>query len=82
MTGASAASLGLVDRGLLREGYWADITVFDPQSIGEQATYDDPHQYAVGVSMVVVNGAIVIDGSDHTGELPGRVLRRGSAGVV
>ena len=81
MTGGSAAALGLVDRGLLREGFWADITVFDPQQIGEQATYDDPHQYATGVTTVLVNGTVVIDGGNHTEELPGRVLRRSSGGV-
>ena len=75
-TGASAAALGLVDRGLVREGSWADITVFDPARIIDRATYDDPHQYAVGVSTVLVNGEVVVDGGDHTGALPGRVLRR------
>jgi len=75
-TGASAAALGLAERGVLREGCWADVMVFDPARIAERGTYDDPHQYAVGVSTVVVNGAVVIDGGDHTGALPGRVLRR------
>jgi len=81
MTGGSAAALRLRQRGMLREGYWADITVFDPNEIGEQATYDDPHQYARGISTVVVNGRIVIDGGEHTGELPGKVLRRSPDGV-
>jgi len=76
MTGAAAAALGLRDRGVLREGAWADVTVFDPTLIAERGTYDDPHRYAVGVSTVVVNGEVVIDGGDHTGALPGRVLRR------
>ena len=75
-TGASAAALGLVDRGVLREGYWADVTVFDPSRIAELATYDDPHQYSVGVSTVLVNGEVVLDGGDHTGALPGGVLKR------
>ena len=82
MTGGSAAALGLVDRGILREGFWADITVFDPQHIGEQATYDDPHQYASGVTTVLVNGTVVIDGGNHTEDLPGRVLRRSPGGVI
>ncbi|HZO42100.1 MAG TPA: D-aminoacylase [Methylomirabilota bacterium] len=82
-TGASAAALGLADRGMLREGYWADVTVFDPSRIAELATYDDPHQYSVGVSTVLVNGEVVLDGGDHTGALPGRVLKRnGLASVV
>jgi N-acyl-D-aspartate/D-glutamate deacylase len=76
MTGASAAALGLRDRGLLREGAWADVTVFDPGRIADRGTYDDPHRYAMGVSTVLVNGSVVIDGGDHTGALPGRVLRR------
>src|SRR5262245_12905302 len=75
-TGASAAALGLSDRGVLREGCWADVTIFDPARIAERATYDDPHQYSVGVSTVIVNGEVVLDGGDHTGALPGRVLRR------
>lgn len=75
MTGGAAAALGLADRGTLREGAAADITVFDPATIAERATYDEPHQYATGISTVVVNGEVVIDGGDHTGALPGRVLR-------
>jgi N-acyl-D-amino-acid deacylase len=75
MTGGSAAALGLADRGVLRAGAWADITVFDPATIADQATYDDPHRYASGVSTVVVNGEVVIDGGEHTGALPGKVLR-------
>jgi N-acyl-D-aspartate/D-glutamate deacylase len=76
MTGGSAAALGLVDRGLLQEGYRADVTVFDPTTIAERATYEDPHQYAAGVSTVIVNGVFVIDEGEHTGALPGQVLRR------
>jgi N-acyl-D-aspartate/D-glutamate deacylase len=76
MTGGSADAIGLVDRGRLRGGSWADLTVFDPARIADRATYDDPHQYAVGVSTVLVNGEVVIDGGEHTGALPGRVLRR------
>jgi N-acyl-D-aspartate/D-glutamate deacylase len=76
MTGASATALGLSERGVVREGAWADLVVFDPARIGERGTYDDPHRYAVGVATVVVSGEVVIDGGDHTGALPGRVLRR------
>jgi N-acyl-D-amino-acid deacylase len=77
MTGGAAAALGLADRGVLRPGAAADVTVYDPATIAERATYDDPHRYAAGVSTVVVNGTVVIDGGDHTGALPGRVLRFG-----
>jgi N-acyl-D-amino-acid deacylase len=80
MTGGSAAALGLQDRGLLREGYWADIVLFDPQQIADQATFDNPHQFATGLSTVMVNGTVVIDQGEHTGTLPGRVLRRTAGG--
>jgi N-acyl-D-aspartate/D-glutamate deacylase len=75
MTGGSAAALGLADRGELRPGAWADVTVFDPDTVASLATYDEPHQYAAGISTVIVNGTLVIDGGDHTGALPGRILR-------
>jgi N-acyl-D-aspartate/D-glutamate deacylase len=77
-TGVAARALGLTDRGVVRAGAWADLTVFDPARIADCATYDDPHRYAVGVSTVIVNGEVVIDGGDHTGVCPGRVLRRGA----
>ena len=76
VTGGAAAALGLTGRGVLREGYAADVTVFDPARIADRATYDEPHQFASGVSTVIVNGAVAIDGGEHTGSLPGRVLRR------
>jgi len=81
MTGGPAAALGLVQRGLLREGWCADVTIFDPATIAERATYDEPHQYAAGVSEVIVNGVLVIDRGEHTGAVPGRMLRRGARGV-
>jgi N-acyl-D-aspartate/D-glutamate deacylase len=77
MSGGSAAALGLSDRGLLREGYRADICIFDPEVIADRATYEDPHRYAAGISTVIVNGVVVIDAGEHTGALPGQVLRRG-----
>ena len=81
MTGASAAALALRDRGVVREGFAADLTLFDPATIADQATYDDPHRYPSGIRAVVVNGTVVVDDGEHTGALPGRVLRRGSRGV-
>jgi N-acyl-D-aspartate/D-glutamate deacylase len=82
MTGGSAAALGLVDRGVLRERAAADVTVFDPVTVDEQGTYTDPHRYARGIHTVIVNGAVVIDGGEHTGALPGQLLRRTSRGVA
>lgn len=81
MTGGSAKALGLVERGLIREGFWADLTLFDPQTIDAVSTYEEPHQYARGIHTVVVNGQVVIDDSEHTGALPGLVLRRSPQGV-
>ncbi|GAF82673.1 unnamed protein product, partial [marine sediment metagenome] len=75
MTSAPALRLGLKDRGLLREGYKADITVFDPAEVKDEATFIDPHQFASGIPYVIVNGTVVIDGGEHTGELPGVALK-------
>jgi N-acyl-D-amino-acid deacylase len=82
MTGGPAAVLRLRDRGLLREGHRADVTVFDPATIIDRATYQEPHQYPAGISTVIVNGVVVVDAGQHTGALPGKVLRRGVAGVA
>ena len=75
MTRGAAAALGLADRGLLAEGQAADVVLFDPATIIDRSTYDDPHQYPAGLGTVIVNGTIVIDGGEHTGALPGRLLR-------
>jgi N-acyl-D-aspartate/D-glutamate deacylase len=80
-TGGAARALGLPDRGVLRPGFRADVVAFDPARIADQSTYPEPHRYATGVSTVIVNGDVVIDGGDHTGALPGRVLRRGVDGT-
>jgi putative CocE/NonD family hydrolase len=74
LTGLPATNLGLNDRGLLREGYYADVIVFDPKIIADRATYEKPHQYAVGVKHVFVNGVQVLKDSEHTGAKPGRAL--------
>jgi dihydroorotase/N-acyl-D-amino-acid deacylase len=75
MTSLPAQRLGLKDRGLLREGYWADVVVFDPDRISDMATFASPKQYPAGINYVVVNGRVVIDLGKHTGERPGMVLR-------
>jgi N-acyl-D-amino-acid deacylase len=83
MTGATARALKLKDRGLLKEGYRADITIFDPADFRDRATYAQPHQYPSGArTSVIVNGMLVVDNAAHTGALPGRVLRRDSDGSV
>jgi|DewCreStandDraft_2_1066082.scaffolds.fasta_scaffold00492_46 N-acyl-D-amino-acid deacylase len=74
MTSLPAQIIGLRDRGLLREGYWADITIFDPEKIADRATYENPHQYAEGIRYVLVNGEFVVDEGKITGKLPGKVL--------
>jgi N-acyl-D-amino-acid deacylase len=76
MTSAPAARLGLTDRGVLRDGYWADVVVFDPATVRSNATYDDPRQFPTGIDVVIVNGEIVVDDGVHTGALPGRAIRR------
>jgi len=76
MTSLPAQKLRLRDRGLIREGMWADITIFNPKTVIDTATYPEPHQYPKGVEYVLVNGKVVIDKGEHTGKLPGRALRR------
>ncbi|MBZ2183509.1 MAG: D-aminoacylase [Bryobacter sp.] len=75
MTAMNAAKVGLAGRGLLQPGHWADITLFDPQTISDRATYDQPHQYPAGIPYVIVNGRIVLEAGRHTGATPGHVLR-------
>jgi N-acyl-D-amino-acid deacylase len=74
MTSLPAQIIGLKDRGWLKENYWADIAIFDPEKIADRATYVNPHQYAEGVPYVLVNGELVVDGGKFTGKLPGKVL--------
>jgi len=74
MTGLPARRLGLADRGVIRVGARADLAIFDQRHIADRATYEDPHQYPVGIEHVLVNGRFVIKGGHHTGSLPGRVL--------
>jgi dihydroorotase/N-acyl-D-amino-acid deacylase len=74
-TSAVATRLSIPDRGVLREGFFADITVFDPATIADRSTFEQSHQLSVGVKYVFVNGTMVIDDGRHTGAKPGRVLR-------
>jgi dihydroorotase/N-acyl-D-amino-acid deacylase len=74
MTSFPAARLGLSDRGLVRPGVKADITVFDPATVADRATFENPHQYAVGISTVIVNGQVAFENGAMTDARPGRVL--------
>lgn len=76
MTGAPARRLGLRDRGVLRANAFADITIFDPQTVADRATFAQPHQYPVGIEQVIVNGQLAVDGGRFTHVKAGRVLRR------
>jgi dihydroorotase/N-acyl-D-amino-acid deacylase len=75
MTSAVAGRLSIHDRGLLREGFWADVAVFDPESISDRATYEKPHQVSVGIRHVFVNGHPVVRDGRHTGAKPGQIVR-------
>jgi dihydroorotase/N-acyl-D-amino-acid deacylase len=75
MSSAVATRLHIKNRGLLKEGFFADIVVFDPELVGDRATYDEPHQLSNGIVDVFVNGVAVVDGGMHTGALPGRPVR-------
>ena len=74
MTSMPAQVLGLKDRGVLREGCWADVVVIDPDTVADTATYDNPKQYPKGIDYVLVNGAVVIDNGHHTGARPGKIV--------
>ena len=77
MTSLTASRLKLRDRGVLREGAWADLVVFDPERIIDTATYDDPHRYPVGIDHVIVNGGVATDHGETLPERHGRFLRLG-----
>jgi N-acyl-D-amino-acid deacylase len=74
MTSLPAQTFSLRDRGQIREGFAADLVIFDDATVSDKATFDKPHQYAVGFSSVIVNGQVVFDGQKMTGVMPGRPL--------
>ncbi|HET8547332.1 MAG TPA: amidohydrolase family protein, partial [Bryobacteraceae bacterium] len=74
MTSANAAKTGQWDRGLLRPGMWADVTIFNPETVIDHATYEQPHQYSSGIEYVIVHGKLVLDRGKHTGARPGVIL--------
>lgn len=75
MTGQPAARIGLADRGLLKTGMRADVTVFDPETVRQTGTFTDPAQYPDGIEHVLVNGKFVVESGEHTGALPGTAIR-------
>ena len=75
MTSLPADNIGIRDRGRLAKGFFADVVVFDPATVQDHATFEDPHHYSTGVHHVFVNGEQVVADSEHTGATPGRVVR-------
>jgi len=75
MTSLPANRLGLADRGILRPGLKADVVVFDPQTVQDMATYENPAQYSRGIDLVLVNGKAVVADGKPTNATPGQVLR-------
>jgi N-acyl-D-amino-acid deacylase len=75
MTSFPASRLGLQDRGLIREGDWADIVMFDPLYVKDTATYEQPYQLPEGIPYVIVNGVIVVQNGKKNKKSPGKVLR-------
>jgi N-acyl-D-aspartate/D-glutamate deacylase len=74
MTSANAAKIGVYDRGVIRPGMWADISVFDPATVIDNSTWDKPHQYATGIEYVLVNGQLVLAKGQHTNARPGQII--------
>ena len=80
VTGLPARKLGLGDRGVIRPGAFADLVAFDASTIADRATFEDPHQYPVGIPRVVVNGQVTLREGEQTGARAGRAIRgRGAA---
>jgi N-acyl-D-aspartate/D-glutamate deacylase len=73
-TSHNAAKVRIYDRGILRPGMWADVTVFNPETVSDRSTFENPHQYSVGIEYVVVNGKLVLERGRHTGARPGAIL--------
>lgn len=76
MTSLPASILGLADRGAIKEGMWADLVIFDPATVADKATFEDPFQYPVGIDTVLVNGQVVLEEGKHTNARPGKVLKK------
>ncbi len=77
MTYLPAVHLGIKDRGLLKEGMYADVVIFNPETVIDQSTFSNPHQYPLGIEYVIVNGSLTIEKGEHSGALNGKILRKG-----
>jgi N-acyl-D-aspartate/D-glutamate deacylase len=80
ITQMPARKLRLEDRGVIGVGAYADLVAFDPATVADRATFDDPHRYPVGIPHVVVNGVLTLRDGEHTGKLGGRGVRAGRVG--
>ena len=74
MSSQTARRLSIHNRGLITEGYYADIAIFDADEIIDKATFEEPHQYATGIKFVLVNGQVVVEQGRHTGRRPGKII--------
>ncbi len=81
MTSLPASILGFTDRGTIEQGKWADLVIFDPATVADRATFENPFQYPVGIDTVIVNGQVVLDEGKHTGAKPGKILKRVRSGA-
>jgi N-acyl-D-aspartate/D-glutamate deacylase len=75
MTSMPAHAFRFSDRGLIKENFAADVVIFDPDKVEDQATFEKPHQYPVGIAWVIVNGEVTCERGGMTGKLPGKVIR-------
>jgi N-acyl-D-amino-acid deacylase len=76
ITSVPARNFGFAQRGALQREYFADIVIFDEKRVIDKATFKDPHQYPEGIDYVIVNGQVVINNGEHSGLLPGKILRK------
>ena len=76
MTSTTASKFGFHKRGQITEDFFADIVIFNPDTVIDRATWENPHQYPIGIEYVIVNGEIVINEGEHTGLLPGKILKK------
>ena len=76
MSGKTADWFGIKERGKIKPGHFADLVIFDPDTIQDKATFENPHQYSEGIQYVIINGQIVVERGKQTGLRPGKVLSR------